>query len=355
MDVSSEKVKFQETCKRLIDNLLRLQATKVEELDKYVVSTVELEAYRMKLNIFLTKNADLEGEIRSAQDAVESAKRSYEMVERKLNDVKDRLKRRQTFAKSLTDDKTPDSANFPFSQQFKTLPSTLEELSNHMDEIQARIECMSSTDGKIIEEYEDRCKQIEELRETINDSTKSSDELERELQKLHAQWYPEISRVVEIINTNFSRFMSTMGFAGEVEIIRNGERDYDEYGIQIRVKYRNTEKLQALDRHVQSGGERAVAIATYTLSLQHISHVPFRCVDEINQGMDPRNERKVFEMLVDETCRAGQSQYFFVTPKLLPNLSYNDMMDVFIVHNGKFITDSHVFVRNEMDDGDVSD
>lgn len=99
-------------------------------------------------------------------------------------------------------------------------------------------------------------------------------------------------------------------------ILLLSQRDYDEYGIQIRVKYRNAEKLQALDRHVQSGGERAVAIAIYTLSLQHITHVPFRCVDEINQGMDPRNERKVFEMLVDETCRPGQSQYFFVTPKV---------------------------------------
>lgn len=67
---------------------------------------------------------------------------------------------------------------------------------------------------------------------------------------------------------------------------------------------------------MQSGGERAVAIAVYSLSLQHITNVPFRCVDEINQGMDPRNERKIFEMLVEETSKSGRSQYFFVTPKV---------------------------------------
>lgn len=72
--------------------------------------------------------------------------------------------------------------------------------------------------------------------------------------------------------------MSSMGFAGEIELVHNVDeiRDYDQYGIQIRVKYRNEEKLQQLDRFIQSGGERAVAIAVYTLSLQHISHVPFR-------------------------------------------------------------------------------
>lgn len=83
------------------------------------------------------------------------------------------------------------------------------------------------------------------------------------------------------------------------------------------VQYRKNVPLQALNRHVQSGGERAVAIAVYTMSMQHITHVPFRCVDEINQGMDARNERKIFEMLVDETTKTGRAQYFFVTPKVV--------------------------------------
>lgn len=40
------------------------------------------------------------------------------------------------------------------------------------------------------------------------------------------------------------------------------------------------------------------------------------CVDEINQGMDPSNERKIFNMLVEQTAQLGKSQYFFVTPKV---------------------------------------
>lgn len=40
------------------------------------------------------------------------------------------------------------------------------------------------------------------------------------------------------------------------------------------------------------------------------------CVDEINQGMDPTNERKIFNLLVNQTAQHGQSQYFFVSPKV---------------------------------------
>jgi hypothetical protein len=45
---------------------------------------------------------------------------------------------------------------------------------------------------------------------------------------------------------------------------------------------------------------------------------PFRAVDEINQGMDERNERLVFSRIV---ANAQKDQYFLITPKLLPRLT----------------------------------
>lgn len=74
--------------------------------------------------------------------------------------------------------------------------------------------------------------------------------------------------------------------------------------------------------------------------------------------MDPKNERKIFQMLVDITCQPGQSQYFFVTPKLLPDLPHSDLMTISVVHNGKNIEDPYVFLDVEeeeeaaMDDED---
>ena len=38
-----------------------------------------------------------------------------------------------------------------------------------------------------------------------------------------------------------------------------------------------------------------MATMLYLVSLQDLTECPFRLVDEINQGMDPTNERMIFE------------------------------------------------------------
>lgn len=188
-----------------------------------------------------------------------------------------------------------------------------------------------------------RVKNNETLKKDLRKGSKSTTELETEISGLHKQWFPQIHGMVMSINGNFGRFMESMSCAGEVELIHPSERDYEQYGIEIRVKYRDSEKMRPLDRFVQSGGERAVAIAVYSLSLQHLSQVPFRCVDEINQGMDPNNERRVFEMLVNNVAQPGQSQFFYVTPKLQTNLPYNDNVTCVAVFNGPYTNHNDFF------------
>ena len=46
--------------------------------------------------------------------------------------------------------------------------------------------------------------------------------------------------------------------------------------------------------------------------------IPFR----IQQGMDAVNERRVFDLLVQTSCEERRAQYFLLTPKLLPDLTY---------------------------------
>jgi structural maintenance of chromosomes protein 5 len=76
------------------------------------------------------------------------------------------------------------------------------------------------------------------------------------------------------------------------------------------------------------------------MSLQSISSAPFRVVDEINQGMDPLNERRIHTLMVETACCISSSpdhhpsQYFLITPKLLPNLDYHPKMCVLCVFNG---------------------
>jgi structural maintenance of chromosomes protein 5 len=99
--------------------------------------------------------------------------------------------------------------------------------------------------------------------------------------------------------------------------------------------HRENETLQKLDQHRQSGGERAVSTVFYLMALQSMAQSPFRVVDEINQGMDPRNERMVHERMVEIACREHTSQYFLITPKLLTGLRYDQRMRVLCIASGE--------------------
>ena len=92
------------------------------------------------------------------------------------------------------------------------------------------------------------------------------------------------------------------------------------------------------------------------MALQSLSRAPFRVVDEINQGMDPRNERIVHERMVDIACGGsddsrgdpgaggeagkGGSQYFLITPKLLHGLKYHRRMKIHCIASGEFMPGS---------------
>lgn len=78
---------------------------------------------------------------------------------------------------------------------------------------------------------------------------------------------------------------------------------------------------------------------THWPGLQNVTLCPFRVVDEINQGMDPINERKVFMELVEAACKPQTPQCFLLTPKLLPNLPFSEHVTLLEIYNGASIRD----------------
>lgn len=199
-----------------------------------------------------------------------------------------------------------------------------------------------------LHEYEKVEKEIHDLKEFIQNKTDEIETVTQQVQTLREQWLQPLSIIVEKINSNFSSYFSAMACAGEV-ILAQPENimDFDKYGLKIMVKFRDIDQLQELTRNHQSGGERAVTTAIYMISLQELSRVPFRCVDEINQGMDAVNERRVFNLLVQMTGRPNSSQYFLLTPKLLPNLKYSETVTVHCVFNGLFMISHTEFDMKE--------
>ncbi|QEU59143.1 Smc5 [Kluyveromyces lactis] len=148
---------------------------------------------------------------------------------------------------------------------------------------------------------------------------------------------PRLDDIVKQISKKFSHLFAYVGSAGQVELKKPDS--FNDWCIEIKVKFRDNSELQQLNPHVQSGGERAVSTVLYMIALQQFTSSPFRVVDEINQGMDQTNERIVHRIMVENACAENTSQYFLITPKLLTNLFYHERMRIHCVFAGSWIPD----------------
>ncbi|XP_063643832.1 structural maintenance of chromosomes protein 5 isoform X4 [Pan troglodytes] len=201
---------------------------------------------------------------------------------------------------------------------FQDLPNTLDEIDALLTEERSRASCFTGLNPTIVQEYTKREEEIEQLTEELKGKKVELDQYRENISQVKERWLNPLKELVEKINEKFSNFFSSMQCAGEVDLHTENEEDYDKYGIRIRVKFRSSTQLHELTPHHQSGGERSVSTMLYLMALQELNRCPFRVVDEINQGMDPINERRVFEMVVNTACKENTSQYFFITPKGLP-------------------------------------
>ncbi|PIG89679.1 structural maintenance of chromosomes 5 smc5 [Aspergillus arachidicola] len=226
---------------------------------------------------------------------------------------------------------------------------TVDQLEADIDSEKARLELTHGGSSNLIKEFEEREKQIQKLRGKLSEFEAQLAEFDHAINEIRGKWEPKLDEIVKSISDAFSDSFARIGCAGQVTLDKaedeagaDGEprgSDFDQWSIQIHVKFREHENLSLLDSHRQSGGERAVSTIFYLMALQSLSASPFRVVDEINQGMDPRNERMVHGRLVDIACapseNGGGGQYFLITPKLLSGLVYKPGMRVLCIYSGE--------------------
>lgn len=122
----------------------------------------------------------------------------------------------------MTDGTTPsDKVKFPYKEAFDRLPDVMEELLNHMSDLEGQIGCINEGNDSVLAEYEARQQQILHLRTTIANFDAENEALAQRIGDLHEKWHPEVLQTVSVINANFSQYMSAMRFAGEVELVHN--------------------------------------------------------------------------------------------------------------------------------------
>ncbi|XP_026817249.1 structural maintenance of chromosomes protein 5 [Rhopalosiphum maidis] len=221
----------------------------------------------------------------------------------------------------------------PFKEKFDDIEqSEVEDLDVLMVEKKAKLNCLNIDPNapQLIKEYKERKIKIKNLEKKLESLNQNAQTKEYEIDRLHSEWLPKIQELTGLLSENFHKFLKSFGCSGIIELdIGITRYDFEAYGLLIKVQFRNDiPSLRLLDAKTQSGGERALTTALFLLSLQEVTHFPFRIVDEINQGMDKVYERKLMELFM-ELFEDRKNQYFVVTPKLIKNLTFkNTTVDI---------------------------
>lgn len=187
------------------------------------------------------------------------------------------------------------------------------------EENSLRINSQNNAIG-VLEQYEKCGEDIKIIEARIEERQTSIENIADQIKRCREIWEPRLQFMVNRVSKAFSEAFNSIGCAGEVLLSKKaGDKetlpdtdDFEKWSIEIKVKFRETEELQLLTGQRQSGGERSVSTIFYLMALQDMAKAPFRVVDEINQGMDPRNERLVHSRMVAAACREDTSQYLFL-------------------------------------------
>ncbi|KAJ8128889.1 hypothetical protein O1611_g4743 [Lasiodiplodia mahajangana] len=269
------------------------------------------------------RNLDIKKRLDAEQMEIRAAKAEADRLK------EDAQAARETVSEAVAED--PD--RLPYLNELAS-GKTPEELDHEIGAEQSKLEYVHAVDPAVLQQFQKRAQEILNLTQQKEKLTARFDSLSRKTDELRQKWEPRVDALITKINDAFAYNFEQINCAGQVDIYKD-EEDFEQWAIEIKVKFRQNETLQQLNQHRQSGGERAVSTIFYLMALQSMAQAPFRVVDEINQGMDPRNERMVHERMVEIACREHTSQYFLITPKLLTGLRYDERMRILCIASGE--------------------
>lgn len=309
-DRRKHAIELGKLAERLQRTLVSMMATR-EECDVLVLTSLSLTT---QLNQYTTALRERQAELKDAYHALEQVLTTFTRAKEETLACKRRYEQRM--------DECDDAMREAFRDHYADDTESVDQLEMQLNSAQAALEIPWGVGANVVEAFRARKAKVAELKAAIDAARLEQAQAETAIQRVERLWLPALEALISKINERFSAAFQRMcnadtglGCAGEIRLAH--DEDYEKWGIDILVRFRDTEQLQLLTGQRQSGGvrarltvtqERSLSTILYLLSLTELSRSPFSLVDEINQGMDPRAERAVHDQMVTMTCRpeAGQ-------------------------------------------------
>uniref|UniRef100_A0A914HEP9 Structural maintenance of chromosomes protein 5 n=1 Tax=Globodera rostochiensis TaxID=31243 RepID=A0A914HEP9_GLORO len=346
-----------------IDTLNRRRSISV----KIVLADDEVKRLKQRMRAVNQDDNGIDEQLDLAKKRYQELTKKRETAKLDVEDAKSHFRELSTFSPAEAEQSPEQMAKFTKTKEdflHYRIPNDADAWTERWNkELDKASKGRQEGTEKDVHDYQRMVDEHEQLGNEVRRVDERNKRWKRSMDDKLKAWLDPLGVLVTDISNNFTNFFAQLGCAGEVRLDVPTENKYNvaEYGLSILVKFRNGIGLRVLDPHTQSGGERSVATMLYLLALQNLCPVPFRCMDEINQGMDPDNERAVFNMMVRLLSTGGgeniaKTQYFLLTPKLLNGLEFNERVTVHIVHNGPDIEhgehwDPERFLNSQSEDG----
>ncbi|KAI5963678.1 SMC5 [Candida pseudojiufengensis] len=338
-DYSQRIKQYEQKVLEEYNNSSELSTEMGELFEQY--SNCQIKGNFIDLKIMMLENRKKSAEdlILELQSMENELREDFQRYKDQYDKIKDSAEYREykerNDALSLEEKETLRELATPFTETGTFTEKTIRTKISHLED---ELSLLSTADKNSIDALKKKLEDIKIVETDLPIFEQQKANLDTRIAGLLTTWESELSESVRQISLSFSKRFSKVASEGRVELYKSDR--FKDWKLQILVKFRQESELKVLDNQSQSGGERAVSTIFFIMSLQGLTDAPFRIVDEINQGMDPKNEQMAHRYLVHTACENNKSQYFLVTPKLLTGLYYHPDMVVHCIFTGPLIEEN---------------
>jgi len=337
-DLEKEKRKIRLDKQVVVRELSKQMYVMAEKTKAGVDKEVERRMMHLSFQNIESENSESADRLNALNRELKVSEEEYSCVADQWEKGKRALQEMHSEARKATGVLSDDCKFKPpeeWQRKFDELGSSDENvLAALLDETESELRHVKVIPEKVIADITAITERLAAAREDKDTMERDAANKGHEAKQLKRRWINGVQALVMKINDSFGGMMADLGYAGQVALKQGArEIDFTSYGIQIFVRFRHGHELQELSKGTQSGGEKSVTTAVYMMALQELTQVPFRCVDEINQGMDEKNERAIWAQLL-KVCEQHKAQYFYMAPKFPYSLPFSHQVCMLICNNG---------------------
>lgn len=235
-----------------------------------------------------------------AQDNFKTAESQYKRANEKFAKLRSALEK----LKEQADEEAPlcdeEGNELPLKAQLEELGvANTQEAEVALEEAEEKANSIIANPN-VVRQYEEKKEEMELAQGQLDDLKEGKDAKEAQLNNKRKPWEDALTNSITKVDKLFSKYMAEFGFTGEVGLRKgpeSGDTDgpFKDWGVEIKVSFRQGVKPQVLSAKVQSGGERSVSTVSETFRT-----LSLRCC---SIGVSPYFDLTLFPLIIQPQSR----------------------------------------------------